>query len=59
MSTDDAQREVESSTDVSVTAADVKVALTPEGYLARAGQPTKLFVTVRDHEGKPLPRTLP
>jgi len=55
--TDDAQREVESSTDVSVTAAEVKVALTPEGYLARAGQPTKLFVTVRDHEGKPLPNS--
>ena len=54
---DDAQREVESSADVSVTAADVKVALTPEGYLARAGQPTKLFVTVRDHEGKPLPNS--
>ena len=40
---------------MSVTAAEVKVALTPEGYLARAGQPTKLFITVRDHEGKPLP----
>ncbi len=54
---DDAQRQVESSADVSVTAAEVKVALTPEGYLARAGQPTKLFVTVRDHEGKPLPNS--
>ncbi|MBB6051644.1 alpha-2-macroglobulin family protein [Armatimonas rosea] len=50
--TDNAEREVEQSADVSVTAADVKVALTPEGYLARAGQPTRLFITVRDHEGK-------
>ena len=51
---DNAEREVEQSAEVSVTAANVKISLTPEGYLARVGQPTRLFVTVRDHDGKPL-----
>lgn len=51
--TDAAGREMEKSATVSVTTADLKVALTPEGYVARTGQPTRVFVTVRDHDGKP------
>ena len=52
--TDDAKREVESKGQTHLSPGDYILTLTPEGYLAKPGQPTTVVATARDYDGKPV-----
>jgi len=50
---DSAERVVEASATVKVTTADIRLVAETEGYLLTVGKPMRLFVTARNHDGKP------